>query len=100
MYFQTAQPSPKDPNAGLLPSQQKILVAMATDFKKYLETKPDAHLTLEGHADNRGIHALQPGRSTERRWLRVKSFLVEQGVPESAIDTKAYGEQRNLTTQK
>ena len=31
---------------------------------------------------------------------RVKGFLVEQGVPASAIDTKAYGKQRNLTTQE
>ena len=99
VYFQTAQPSPKDPNAGLLPSQQKILVAMATDFKKYLETKPDAHLTLEGHADIRGLQPYNQALS-ERRVARVKGFLVEQGVPASAIDTKAYGEQKNLTTQE
>jgi outer membrane protein OmpA-like peptidoglycan-associated protein len=99
VYFQTAQPSPRDPNAGLLPSQQKVLVAMATDFKKYLETKPDAHLTLEGHADKRGTPAFNQALS-ERRVARVKGFLVEQGVPASAIDTKAYGEQRNLTTQE
>ena len=99
VYFLTAQPSPKDPNAGLLPSQQKTLVALATDFKKYLETKPDAHLTLEGHADQRGTPAFNQALS-ERRVARVKSFLVEQGVPESAIETKAYGEQRNLTTEE
>jgi outer membrane protein OmpA-like peptidoglycan-associated protein len=99
VYFQTAQPSPKDPNAGLLPSQQKILVSMATDFKKYLETKPEAHLTLEGHADIRGSDAYNQALS-ERRVARVKSFLIEQGIPASDIDTKAYGKQKNLTTQE
>ncbi len=31
---------------------------------------------------------------------RVKSFLVEQGVPESDIDTKAFGKQQNLTLEE
>ena len=37
---------------------------------------------------------------TERRVARVKSFLVEQGVPEADIDTKAFGKERNLTTDQ
>lgn len=99
VYFPTGQPTPKDPNAGLLPSQQKILLAMATDFKKYLQAKPDAHITLEGHADHRGTAAFNQAL-TERRVARVKAFLVENGVPESAIDTKAFGKERNLTTEE
>jgi outer membrane protein OmpA-like peptidoglycan-associated protein len=99
VYFPTAQPTAKDPSGGLLPSQQQTLLALATDFKKYLEAKPDAHLTLEGHADHRGSAAFNQAL-TERRVARVKSFLVEQGVPESAIDTKAFGAERNLTTDQ
>jgi outer membrane protein OmpA-like peptidoglycan-associated protein len=99
VYFQTALPSAKDPNGGLLPSQQQTLMTMATDFKKYLEAKPDTHLTLEGHADHRGTPAFNKAL-TERRVARVKSFLVEQGVPESAIDTKAFGAENNLTTDQ
>ena len=99
VYFPTALPSAKDPNGGLLPSQQQTLVSLATDFKKYREAKPDAHLTLEGHADHRGTAAYNQAL-TERRVARVKSFLVEQGVPESAIDTKAFGAERNLTTEQ
>jgi hypothetical protein len=37
---------------------------------------------------------------SERRVNRVKSFLVEQGVPEANIDTKAYGKEHNLTTEE
>jgi hypothetical protein len=92
-------PSTKDPKGGLLPSQQQTLTTMATDFKKYLEAKPDAHITLEGHADHRGTPAFNQAL-TERRVARVKGFLVEQGVPESAIDTKAFGAEQNLTTEQ
>jgi len=99
VYFPTGQPTAKDPNAGLLPSQQKILLTMATDFKKYLQAKPDAHITLEGHADHRGSAAFNQVL-TERRVARVKSFLVENGVPESAIDTRALGKEHNLSTEE
>jgi outer membrane protein OmpA-like peptidoglycan-associated protein len=99
IYFPTAQPSPKDPKGGLLPSQQQTLIGLARDFQKYLEAKPDAHLTLEGHADHRGTAAFNQAL-TERRVARVKSFLVEQGVPDSAIETKAFGAERNLTTEE
>jgi len=34
---------------------------------------------------------------SERRVDRVKRFLVGQGVPDANIQTKAFGEQRNLT---
>lgn len=99
VYFPTAQPTPKNPKGGLLPSQQKILTNLATDFKKYLEAKPDAKLTLEGHADQRGSAAFNQALS-ERRVASVKSFLVEQGVPEADIETKAFGVSQNLTTDQ
>jgi outer membrane protein OmpA-like peptidoglycan-associated protein len=99
VYFPTAQPTVKEPSGGLLPSQQQTLMGLATDFKKYREAKPDAHLTLEGHADHRGTPAYNQAL-TERRVARVKSFLVEQGVPEALIDTKAFGAERNLTTDQ
>ena len=96
VYFVTAKPTEKEPNAGLVKSQEQTLVALATDFKKYLEAKPDAHLTLEGHADVRGSVPYNQALS-ERRVARVKSFLVENGVPEANLETKAFGDQHNLT---
>lgn len=96
VYFPTGQPSPANPKGGLLPSQQQTLLALATDFQKYLQSKPDAHLILEGHADPRGGAAFNQ-KLSERRVERVKSFLVEHGVPEANIDTKALGDQHNLT---
>jgi len=96
VYFPTGQPAAKNLKGGLVPSQQKTVLALATDFKKYLESKPDAHLILEGHADMRGSDAYNQTLS-ERRVAAVKSFLVENGVPEASIETMAYGKQRNLT---
>jgi outer membrane protein OmpA-like peptidoglycan-associated protein len=99
VYFPTAKPPVKDPNAGLLDSQQQTLVALATDFQRYLEVKPDAHLILEGHADPRGGVVYNQALS-ERRVARVKSFLVEHNIPESSIETKALGDQHNLTADE
>ena len=96
VYFVTARPTEKAPNAGMVKSQEQTLVALATDFKKYLEVVPDAHLTLEGHADVRGSVPYNQALS-ERRVARVKSFLVENGVPEASLATKAFGDQHNLT---
>ena len=96
VYFATAKPTIENPDAGLLASQEKTLTALAADFLIYLQAKQDARLTLEGHADPRGSVEYNQGLS-ERRVDRVKRFLVEQGVPAANIQTKAFGEQRNLT---
>jgi len=99
VYFVTDYPKIANPRGGLLPSQQKTLISLATDFKQYLGSKPDAHLILGGHADHRGSFEYNQALS-ERRVNRVKSFLVEQGVPEANIDIKAYGKEDNLTTEQ
>ena len=99
VYFPTGQPPAKNPEAGLVPSQEKTLLALAKDFQEYLKSKPDAHLVLEAHADERGSDALNQAL-TERRASRVKSFLVENGVPEANIETVAFGKQHNLTTEE
>lgn len=96
IYFVTNAPTVAKPNGGLLSTQQKTLVSLATDFKEYLQSKPDAHLILGGHADHRGSVEFNQ-KLSERRVNRVKSFLIEQGVPEANIDTKAYGKDDNLT---
>jgi hypothetical protein len=96
IYFPTNMPPPTEPTKGLIESQQRTLMNLATDFKKYLEAKPDAHLVLQGHADIRGTVEYNQALS-QRRVARVKSFLVEQGVPESDIETEAFGKERNLT---
>jgi hypothetical protein len=96
IYFPTSMPPVENPSAGLVASQQQTLVGLAADFKKYLESKPETHLLLVGHADPRG-RTKYDQKLSERRAERVKSFLVEQGVPEGDIDTKAFGALHALT---
>jgi len=96
IYFPTAQPRVENPKGGLLASQEQTLISLAEDFKKYLETKPDAHLTLGGHADPRASVEYNQALS-ERRVARVSAFLIEHGVPAANLETKAFGEERNLT---
>jgi len=99
IYFVTNYPMPSNPKGGLLASQQKTLIELASDFKKYLGSKPDAHLILGGHADMRGSVEYNQALS-ERRVARTKTFLIEQGVPEANIETKAFGKEHNLTDEE
>lgn len=96
VYFPTAQPTEKHPEGGLVESQQATLTALATDFKMYLQVKPDGRITLTGHADPRGAPEFNQ-KLSERRVARAKAFLVEQGVPEANIDTQAVGEEHQLS---
>jgi outer membrane protein OmpA-like peptidoglycan-associated protein len=99
IYFATARPTVANPTAGLLGSQEQVLVKLAADFSRYLTFKPDAHLILGGHADPRGTPEFNKGL-TERRVERTKSFLVQHGVPADHIDTRSYGEEDQLTTEQ
>jgi OmpA family len=96
VFFPTALPNEKRPDKGLAESQEQILTTLATEFKNYLQVKPDARLTLTGHADPRGGNKYNQALS-ERRVGTVKNFLVNQGVPESSIDTVALGDSQALT---
>jgi outer membrane protein OmpA-like peptidoglycan-associated protein/opacity protein-like surface antigen len=94
-YFATARPTVANPTGGLVESQQAVLLSLANDFNRYLTYKPQAHLILEGHADRRGSIEYNQAL-TERRVARAKSFLVEHGVPDANVETRALGKQENL----
>jgi outer membrane protein OmpA-like peptidoglycan-associated protein len=96
VYFPTALPNKRDPNGGLVSSQQQSLGQLANDFKQYLQFRPDARLTLQAHADSRGSKASNQALS-ERRSNRAKQYLIDQGVPAANLETVAYGSGQNLT---
>jgi outer membrane protein OmpA-like peptidoglycan-associated protein len=96
IYFQTDVPRSAKAENGLLPSQQVVLASVADAFKKYLENKPDARLTLIGHADERGANGYNKDLS-ERRAETTKSFLIGQGVPADHLDSQGVGDDQNLT---
>jgi outer membrane protein OmpA-like peptidoglycan-associated protein len=99
IYFPTAQPTVAKPVEGLLPSQAVTLDALASDFKQYLKYRPDAHLILEGHADVRGAKDYNV-KLSERRVERTKSYLVEKGVPADHLETRAFGFEKNMTSEE
>ncbi|HXA83559.1 MAG TPA: OmpA family protein, partial [Candidatus Dormibacteraeota bacterium] len=83
-------------DGGLLTSQEKTLTTLANDFHTYLQAKPDARLTLSGHADPRGSEEYNQALS-QRRVDRTRQFLVAQGIPDANIETRALGKDQNLT---
>jgi outer membrane protein OmpA-like peptidoglycan-associated protein len=99
IYFPTAEPTVAKPMGGLLASQEVTLDALASDFKQYLTYRPDAHLILEGHADIRGAKDYNV-KLSERRVERTKSFLVEKGVPADHLETRAFGFEKNMTSEE
>jgi outer membrane protein OmpA-like peptidoglycan-associated protein len=99
IYFPTAQPTVAKPNGGLAASQAATLDTLASDFQQYLKYRPDAHLILEGHADIRGAKEYNV-KLSERRVQRTKSYLVEKGVPADHIETRAFGFEKNMTSEE
>ena len=96
IFFPTAYPETARPESGLVKSQAEALGKLADAFKKYLGYDANAKLVVEAHADVRGGKRYNQGLS-ERRAARVKSYLVSQGVPASAVETKAYGEDQEMS---
>jgi outer membrane protein OmpA-like peptidoglycan-associated protein/opacity protein-like surface antigen len=99
IYFPTARPSAANPNGGLVASQEQILLTLATDFKEYLQFRPDAHLILGGHADERGSQEYNKAL-TERRVERTRNYLIQHGVPAKDIETRSFGKDDNLSAKQ
>ena len=66
------------------------LTAIVTLWKQHPEW---THMTIEGHADVRGPDRFNDWLSEERA-ERVRTVLVELGMPADKIDTKGYGRKR------
>jgi hypothetical protein len=99
VYYPTDVPRWVKSKKGLVPSQQVGLTSVADAFKRYLERKPDAHLTLIGHADERGPNGYNQDLSA-RRAAVAKNFLIGQGVPADHLETQALGEGQNLSADQ
>jgi outer membrane protein OmpA-like peptidoglycan-associated protein len=99
IYFPYNLPTKVDPQGGLVPSQDRRLAEIVTDFKEYMTVRPEANLILGAHCDVRGSVAFNRTLS-QRRADRVKSYLVEHGIPAERIQTNAFGKEQNLTNQE
>ncbi|MGQ9659099.1 MAG: peptidoglycan-associated lipoprotein Pal [Thermochromatium sp.] len=60
---------------------------------RYLGSQPDRHVTLEGHADERGTREYNLALG-DRRAEAVRRFMLAEGVPARQMTTLSYGEER------
>jgi len=95
VFYPTDYPDKRNPQVGLVKSQQLELATLADGFKKYLEYDGDAKLSVEAYADIRGSTPHNQDLS-ERRVERIKQYLVDQGISADKIQTAAYGKERPL----
>jgi peptidoglycan-associated lipoprotein len=65
---------------------------------KYLRDRPDARMTLEGNADERGSREYNMGLG-ERRGNAVSSALQANGGSAGQITVVSYGEERPVCTE-
>jgi outer membrane protein OmpA-like peptidoglycan-associated protein len=99
IYFPYNLPTVADPQGGLVSSQERRLEEIVSDFKQYMALRPEVNLILGAHADLRGSVEFNKVLS-QRRADRVKSYLVEHGIPADKIQTEAFGKEKNLTNKE
>ena len=95
IFYPTDYPDKRNAQVGLVRSQQLALATLAGGFKKYLEYDPDAKLSVEAYADERGSKPYNQDLS-ERRVERIKQYLVDQGIAADKGETAAYGKERPM----
>jgi peptidoglycan-associated lipoprotein len=80
--------------ADIKPEAQAILACHA----KYLQDRPSAAITLEGHADERGTREYNLGLG-ERRGNAVGQALQANGGSAGQINVVSYGEERGTCSE-
>lgn len=69
------------------------------DIVKILNEYPDAKFTVEGHTDSVGSEKLNQ-RLSESRAGSVKDYLVSNGVSQSRLSSRGYGESNPVASNK
>jgi len=72
----------------LLPSANSTLRDAATTLRRY----PELVVEVAGHTDSDGAAEYNQGLS-ERRAITVRDYLINEGVRESNLTARGYGEQ-------
>ena len=62
-----------------------------------LSSHPDLHIEIEGHTDSVGSDDYNQ-RLSERRAVSVRSYLVQQRIPEASVGTEGFGESRPVAS--
>ncbi len=88
ILFDTGRSSIKRVSHGIL----NAVVAVLADY-------PKINVRVEGHTDSQG-GASTNQRLSERRAASVKKYLVSQGVAESRLESKGFGEDKPIDTNR
>jgi outer membrane protein OmpA-like peptidoglycan-associated protein len=80
-------------SSSLRSASRTTLNELAQNFRQY----PDNVITVEGHTDSTGTEQYNQ-RLSERRASSVADYLIDNGVPASAITVYGYGETRPSST--
>lgn len=67
-------------------------------WAQLLRQNPNARVTLEGHADERGTREYNIALG-ERRSNTARAYLVTIGIPAARIQTVSYGRERPAVTE-
>ncbi len=99
MFYPTAWPTTRHPDAGLVASEKAQLKEIAKHFLDHQQYDAKATLMIVGHADVRGSARYNQALS-ERRAKLVRDYLVANGVPADKIKTEAKGKTDQLQMKK
>ena len=70
-----------------------------TDLSETLKKYDDTNILIEGHTDNTGENTYNQ-KLSENRADAVENFLVTQGIANSRVTTKGYGESQPLDSNE
>jgi OOP family OmpA-OmpF porin len=82
-------------SAVLTPDSRTVLDTVATDLKKY----PRLRIELQGHTDSAGADAYNL-KLSQQRADSVRTYLVDQGVPDTRLVARGYGESQPIEDNK
>ena len=80
-------------SANLKPGAREKLARVAGILQAY----PGLQMAIEGHTDNVGSDEYNQ-RLSERRAVSVRSYLVQNGIPESTVTALGFGESQPVAT--
>lgn len=95
LFYPTAYPTRRHPQAGLVASEKQQLVNIAAHFQNYVPYDHKGTLLIVAHADIRGSKHYNQALS-ERRATLIRNFLIAHGVPADKIEIRADGKQNQL----
>jgi peptidoglycan-associated lipoprotein len=79
----------------LRPDAIKALQADSTELRDIIVQYPDYHLTIEGHADERGSEQYNLALG-DARAKAAKAYLTQVGIPDAQLHVVSYGKDKPI----